>query len=71
MQTHKIVCMLNKLITRSQHKFVKNRSCQTNLIAFFDKVTKLVDQGNAVDTVHLDFSKAFDKVDHSLLPLST
>ena len=57
----------NKVITRSQHGFVKNWSCQTNLIAFFDKVTKLVDQGNTMDIVDLDFSKAFDKVDHNLL----
>ena len=52
-------------MTRSQHGFVKNRPCQTNFIAFFDKVTKLVDQENAVDIVYLDFSKVdFDKVDH-------
>lgn len=28
---------------------------QTNLIAFFDKVIKLVDKGNAMDVVYLDF----------------
>ena len=57
----------NKVITRSQHGSVKDRLYQTNLIAFFDKVTKLGDQGNTVDIVYLDFSKAFDNVDHSLL----
>ncbi|KAK4830388.1 hypothetical protein QYF61_010899 [Mycteria americana] len=39
----------------------------TNLIAFYDKVTCLVDVGRAVDIVYLDFSRAFDKVSHSLL----
>ena len=55
------------VITKSQHGFLKNKSCQTNLISFFEKVTTLLDQGNAVDIVYLDFSKAFDKVPHDLL----
>ena len=57
----------NAVITRSQHGFVKNKSCQTNLISFFDQVTSLVNCGNAVDRIYLDFSKAFDKMPHDLL----
>lgn len=43
----------NKVIIRIQYGFVKNRSHPTNLIAFFDEVTRLVDQKNAVNVVHL------------------
>ncbi|KAK4816941.1 hypothetical protein QYF61_025764 [Mycteria americana] len=32
-----------------------------------DQVTRLVDEGKAVDVVYLDFSKAFDTVFHSIL----
>ncbi|KAK4819151.1 hypothetical protein QYF61_025942 [Mycteria americana] len=39
----------------------------TNLISFYDKVTRLVDEGKAVDVVYLDFSKAFDMVSHSII----
>ncbi|RMC10397.1 hypothetical protein DUI87_13201 [Hirundo rustica rustica] len=51
----------------SQHGFRRGRSCLTNLISFYDQVTRLVDAGRAVDVVCLDFSKAFDTVSHSTL----
>ncbi|KAK4822430.1 hypothetical protein QYF61_015177 [Mycteria americana] len=57
----------NQGIKPSQHGFRKGRSCLTNLISFYDKVTRLVDEGKAVDVVYLDFSKAFDMVSHSIL----
>ncbi|KAK4816200.1 hypothetical protein QYF61_012665 [Mycteria americana] len=57
----------NQEIKPSQNGFRKGRSCLTNLISFYDKVTRLVDEGEAVDVVYLDFSKAFDMVSHSIL----
>ncbi|KAK4817611.1 hypothetical protein QYF61_020406 [Mycteria americana] len=57
----------NQGIKPSQDGFRKGRSCLTNLISFCDKVTRLVDEGKAVDVVYLDFSKAFDTVSHSIL----
>ena len=42
-------------------------SCLTNLIEFFQEVTRCVDKGSAVDVVYMDFSKAFDKVPHGRL----
>ncbi|KAK4829891.1 hypothetical protein QYF61_007283 [Mycteria americana] len=57
----------NQVIRPSQHAFMKGRSCLTNLISFYDKLTRLVDEGKAVDVVYLDFSKAFDTASHSIL----
>ncbi|GAB0203831.1 mitochondrial enolase superfamily member 1 [Grus japonensis] len=57
----------NKMIRPSEHAFMKSRSCLTNLISFYDKVTCTVDEGKAVDVVYLDFRKAFDTVSHSIL----
>lgn len=53
------------VLRNTQHGFRKGRSCQTNLIEFFDKVGGWLDEGQNVDVLYLDFSKAFDKVDHA------
>lgn len=52
----------NNLILSSQHGFLQNKSCVTNLLEFFETVTTYVDQGTPMDIAYLDFSKAFDKV---------
>ena len=57
----------NGVLNNTQHGFRKGRSCQTNLIEFFDKITQWTDEGNCVDVLYLDFCKAFDKVDHERL----
>jgi len=57
----------NAVIGHSQHGFMRGKSCFTNLISFYDKVTHLADQGKAADVVVLDFSKASDTVFPSTL----
>src|SRR5215813_148701 len=55
------------LLKASQHGFVSGKSCLTNLLEFFEEVTSMLDNGNAVDILYLDFAKAFDKVPHQRL----
>ena len=57
----------HQVVNTNQHKFMKGRSCFTNLISSYDKVTCLVDERKAVAVVYLDFSKAFDTISHGIL----
>jgi len=43
----------NQEIRPSQHRFMKGRSCLTDLMSFYDQVTRLVDEGKTVDVVYL------------------
>jgi hypothetical protein len=58
---------LSKYITVKQHGFVNRRSTLSNLLEFKNYLCNVFASGGQVDAVYLDFSKAFDKVDHSLL----
>ena len=57
-----------KIINTSHHGFLKARSCLTNLLCFFEEITKWVNEGSPVDIIHY-FQKAFDNVPHERLIL--
>ena len=57
----------NAILPSNQHGFRKNRSCLTQLLEHIDTVLKGLNEGNEVDVIYLDYSKAFDKVDHKIL----
>ena len=57
----------NNIISSKQHGFTNGRSCQTNLLTFYEEVSCELDRGRPVDVVYLDFAKAFDTVPHKRL----
>jgi ribonuclease P/MRP protein subunit RPP40 len=54
-------------IDQSQHGARAGRSTLSQLLIHYDAVLKLIENGRNCEQLYLDFSKAFDKVDHSLL----
>lgn len=55
----------NKVIWNSHHRFIEDKSCLTNLITFYDKMTTFVDEERTIDIIYFD--KAFNTISHIIL----
>ena len=55
------------LISLSQHGFLENHSCVTQLLSVLHAIGEALDKNIQSDLIYLDFAKAFDSVDHSIL----
>ena len=51
----------------NQHGFRKFRSCLSQLLEHFDQIIEAAYNNKNSDVIYLDFCKAFDVVDHSIL----
>ena len=54
-------------LNSTQHVFRPGCSCLSAPLDVFDNIMHMLDSDSSVDMVYLDFSKAFDKVDHGIL----
>ena len=59
----------SNLLFHNQHGFRSRVSCETQLIQFTQDLYDTLNQGGQTDVIVMDFSKAFDKVDHQRLLL--
>ena len=57
----------NNHFAEEQHGFVPGRSCATQLLLVLEDWSKMLQGGTPIDTIYLDFSKAFDKIPHKRL----
>ena len=57
----------NSLFAKEQHGFQSGRSCMTQLMVATEYWTNILQQGDSVDIIYLDFKKAFDSVAHKRL----
>ena len=57
---------INKIDTR-QHGFLRNRSCNTNLLLFTESIARSLHEKIGIDVIYFDFAKAFDTVSHDLI----
>lgn len=59
----------HNLLYEFQHGFRSKLSCETQLVTFIQEITDKMAEGKQTDVAVMDFSKAFDKVDHQRLLL--
>ena len=57
----------NDILFDLQHGFRERRSCETQLIQLVEELARNTSQGRQTDLILLDFSKAFDRVNHMKL----
>ena len=57
----------NELFYKNQFGFRKQHSTSHAIITLVEKVSKALDKGKIVVGVFLDFEKAFDTVNHTIL----
>ncbi|CAF4919102.1 unnamed protein product [Pieris macdunnoughi] len=50
-----------------QHGFLRSRSTVSNLIIANDFITEGMDSGGQVEVIYTDYTKCFDRIDHSVL----
>lgn len=62
-----IFAQIKNRITHMQHGFYKGRSTATNLLEFINFSLTAMDNGNHVEALYTDFSKAFDRIDIPML----
>ena len=70
MMEHIIASNLTKhhnILYDLQHGFTERRSSETQLIQLIDELARGLSSGRQTDLILLDFSKAFDKVNHTKL----
>ena len=60
----KIIGFIRPKISQSQFGFLSNSSCLTQQLTALHNIFKSLDEKREVDTIYIDFSKAFDTVPH-------
>ena len=67
--TSHIMCFAERenLLFENQHGFRKDRGCEKQLVEFVTDISRNLDEGSQTEACIMDFSKAFDKVNHQKL----
>lgn len=58
---------IKNLFSIHEHGFIRGRSTSTNLMCITEYLSNVLDSGGQADVIYIDFSKAFDKMDHGIL----
>ena len=54
-------------INGKQHGFLPGRSCNTQMVPFYDSLAITINDMSITDVIYFDFAKAFDSVNHDII----
>ena len=54
-------------LEKRQHGFLPNKSCESQLIPFYDNLACTLNKSSRTDVIYFDFAKAFDSVNHDII----
>ena len=57
----------SNILSNEQYGFRQGRSCMSQLINHYENLISILEENDNADSLYIDMSKAFDKVDHSIL----
>jgi endonuclease/exonuclease/phosphatase family metal-dependent hydrolase len=57
----------NDKISENQHGFLPSKSCETQLVPFYDDLALTLNGCSTTHVVYFDFAKAFDSVNHDII----
>ena len=57
----------NNILTKHQYGFLSGRGTLSQLLSHLENIYNILESGGNADVLYLDFSRAFDKVDHAIL----
>ena len=58
--------VIDKIDSR-QHGFLPQKSCETQLIPYYEMLAKNMNSRSRTDVIYFDFAKAFDSVNHDII----
>jgi hypothetical protein len=64
---NRLLTFVSPYLSEAQHGFLARKSCLTNLAVIQTAAIKAINTKFQLDVIHIDFEKAFDRVDHNLL----
>ena len=64
---HQLIVLVSSQLHHLQFGFLRGKSTTSQLLHVINEINKALENREQIDSIYLDFAKAFDKVDHILL----
>lgn len=67
LMTEKLLPHIHPILPEQQHGFIAKKGTTTNLLEASQFIKQNIQDGESVDAIYVDLSKAFDRLNHEIL----